>query len=200
MRRARSGRALVLVDFINPLDFPHGREFVERAVRAARQTRRLKHVLKSRGTPVVYANDHFGTWTRDFSELVRQCKAGTQGSELTRLLAPEPDDYPVLKPRHSAFYGTPLEFLLDELGVRVLVIAGIAADNCVLFTAHDAYLRRYELWIPRDCVASVRDDDRSRALLHMRRVLKADVRASRAVSSAPPRSPSGRAGAARPRR
>jgi nicotinamidase-related amidase len=184
MPRSRSGRALVLVDFINPLEFPHGGGFVDRAVRAARRTRRLKHLLKSHGTPVIYANDHFGTWTRDFSELVRHCEAGTRGSELAHLLAPEPDDYPVLKPRHSAFYGTPLEFLLDELGVRALVITGIAADNCVLFTAHDAYLRRHELWIPRDCVASVRDEDRSRALFHMRRVLKADVRASRTASLA----------------
>jgi nicotinamidase-related amidase len=200
MPRSRSGRALVLVDFINPLDFPHGRGFVDRAVRAARRTRRLKHLLKSQGTPVIYANDHFGTWTRDFSELLRQCEAGTRGSELARLLAPEPDDYPVLKPRHSAFYGTPLEFLLDELGVRALIITGIAADNCVLFTAHDAYLRRLELWIPRDCVASVRDEDRSRALLHMRRVLKADVRASRAAGLATPNRAKPRGGAHRGRK
>jgi nicotinamidase-related amidase len=199
MPRMRSRRALVLVDFINPLGFPHGRGFVERAVRAARRTRRLKRVLKSRGTPVVYANDHFGTWTRDFSELVRQCEAATAGRELARLLAPDPDDYPVLKPRHSAFYGTPLEFLLQELGVRALVITGIAADNCVLFTAHDAYLRRYELWIPRDCVASVRDDGRSRALLHMHRVLKADVRASRAAILATPNRANARARAPRVR-
>lgn len=176
MPRKRASRALVLVDFINPLDFPHGRAFVERAVRAARRTRALKRRLKSAGVPVIYANDHFGGWTRDFSQLVESCRTATAGRELALLLAPEPDDYPILKPRHSAFYGTPLKFLLDELGIRGLVITGIAADNCVLFTAHDAYLRRYRLWVPRDCVASIRDEDRERALLHMHRVLKADVR------------------------
>jgi nicotinamidase-related amidase len=179
MPRRRASRALLLVDFINPLDFPHDRAFVARAVAAARRTLGLKRRLKAAGVPAIYANDHFGGWTRNFDALVRQCAAATPGRELARLLAPEPDDYPVLKPRHSAFFGTPLEFLLDELGVRALVVTGIAADNCVFFTAHDAYLRRYRLWVPRDCVASARDADRLHALDHMRRVLKADVRATR---------------------
>jgi nicotinamidase-related amidase len=79
----------------------------------------------------------------------------------------------------AAFFGRRLEFLLEELGGTMLIIAGIAADNCVLFTASDAYVRKYRLWIPRDCVVSLRDQDRRRSLDHMRRVLKADVRSSR---------------------
>lgn len=183
MRTARSrrtaSRALLLVDFINPLDFAHDRAFALRALRAARRTARLKRVLKPRGVPAIYANDHFGGWTRDFSDLVRSCREREgPGRPLTRLLAPEADDYTVLKPRHSAFYGSPLEFLLDELGVRRLVISGIAADNCVPFTASDAYVRQYRIWVPGDCVVSLDDRDRRRSLAHMRRVLKADVRAS----------------------
>ena len=116
-----------------PFAFPTG--LVCRARGAGRAAdSRAKALLKSAGVPVIYANDHFGGWTRDFSELVRQCEAGTAGSEVARLLQPEPDDYSVLKPRHSVFYGTPLEFLRDELGIRRLVLTGIAADTCVLFT------------------------------------------------------------------
>jgi nicotinamidase-related amidase len=177
--RRTVSRALVLVDFINPLDFAHNRAFAARAVRAARRTAHLKRALKSRGVPAIYANDHFGGWTRDFSELVRVCREREgPGRPLARLLAPEPADYTVLKPRHSAFYGSPLEFLLDELGVRTLVITGIAADNCVLFTASDAYVRQYRIWVPGDCVVSMDDEDRRRSLAHMRRVLKAEVRSS----------------------
>ena len=181
--READERALLLVDFINPLDFPCEAGFIARAERAARRTARLKRRLKAAQVPVIYANDHFGGWTRDFSTLVRDCaESGVPGHPLARILAPEPDDYPVLKPRNSAFYGTPLEFLLDELGVRELVIAGIAADNCVLFSASDAYLRRYKLWVPRDCVASVDDADRLNSLAHMNRVLKASIRTSRVRS------------------
>lgn len=79
----------------------------------------------------------------------------------------------MLKPRHSAFYGTPLDFLLDEIGARRLVLAGLTADSCVMFTAHDAYLRDYALWIPRDCVAAPQARHARAALEHMARVLKA---------------------------
>ena len=183
--REAAERALLLVDFINPLDFPSEADFIARAERAARCTARLKRRLKAAQVPVIYANDHFGGWTRDFSTLVRDCsESNVRGHTLARVLAPEPDDYPVLKPRNSAFYGTPLEFLLDELGVRELVIGGIAADNCVLFSASDAYLRRYKLWVPRDCVASVDDADRISSLAHMNRVLKASTRASRGLGDA----------------
>lgn len=178
--RRRSAKALLLIDFINPLAFAHDRGFVVRALAASARAARLKRTLKRRGVRTVYANDNFGGWTRDFDELVRICsRKRSAARDLARHLAPDADDYRVLKPRHSAFFGTPLEFLLEELGVTTLIIAGIAADNCVLFTASDAYVREYRLWIPRDCVVSLRDEDRRRSLDHMRRVLKADVRSSR---------------------
>lgn len=33
-------------------------------------------------------------------------------------------------------------------------MTGVAADICVLFTAADAHMREYELWVPANCVAS----------------------------------------------
>jgi len=73
---------------------------------------------------------------------------------------------------------TPLEFLLDELTVVALIIVGIPAENCVLFTASDAYVRKFELWIPGNCVAAEQDAFRTAALAHMRRVLKARTTAA----------------------
>ncbi|MBW8894534.1 MAG: cysteine hydrolase, partial [Burkholderiales bacterium] len=86
-----------------------------------------------------------------------------------------------LKPRHSAFYATPLDLLLEQLRCKRLIVTGIAADNCVLFSAMDAYLRGYSVWIPVDCVAAESADARGRALEQMARVLKADIRPSEAV-------------------
>jgi nicotinamidase-related amidase len=95
------------------------------------------------------------------------------------LLAPAPSDIAVLKPRHSAFFATPLAVLLAQLGARRLIVAGLAADICVLFTASDAFLRGFELWVPADCVAAESAARKRAALSFMARVLKADTRASR---------------------
>jgi nicotinamidase-related amidase len=173
-RRARS--ALLLVDFINPLDFTDDPLFVRRALRAARAAAQLKARLKANKVPVVYANDHWGKWTQSLDALVGALvRSKLPGRELSEVLAPEPDDFAILKPRHSAFYGTPLDFLLEELTIDSLTIAGIAADNCVLFTASDAYLRKFKLWIPANCVVAERDEYRRAALAHMKRVLKAHI-------------------------
>jgi nicotinamidase-related amidase len=124
--------------------------------------------------PIIYANDNFGRWESDFAAVVAECeRRGGASATMAKLLAPQPGDRSILKPRHSAFFGTPLEFLLDELRVSRLVLAGLAADSCIMFTAHDAYLREYPLWIPADCVASEQDEWRDDALAYMARVLKA---------------------------
>lgn len=171
--------ALLLVDFINELDFPHGPQLRPAAEEAARRTAALKQKLKAQQVPAVYANDNFGHWRSDFAHLVQSCsRPESQGRELARLLAPEPDDLSVLKPRHSAFYASPLEFLLAELDATRLVITGLVTEMCVLFTAHDAYVRKYELWVPQDCVASADPADHRRTIEHLREVLGADTRAS----------------------
>jgi nicotinamidase-related amidase len=110
---------------------------------------------------------------------VRECldKPGAP-SEIARVLQPDAEDYSILKPRHSAFYGTPLEFLLDELEVNALILAGISADMCISATAQDAYVRKYRLWVPADCVAADTPAHEEQALDHMERTMKADIRPS----------------------
>jgi nicotinamidase-related amidase len=175
-RGTRARTALLLIDFMNPLDFDGAQFLASRAVRAATRAAALKKRMHTRGAPVIYANDNFGRWESDFNAVVDACKRrGGASAAMATLLAPSPDDRSVLKPRHSAFFGTPLDFLLDELGVGGLVLAGLAADSCIMFTAHDAYLRKYDLWIPADCVASEKDAWRRDALAYMARVLKARV-------------------------
>ena len=179
---ARTPRtALLLIDFMNPLDFDGGRALARGAVAAARRTAALKKRLSRGRVPVIYCNDNFGRWDSDFHAVVEHCRElGGAPRRLAELLAPTERDLSVLKPRHSAFFGTPLEFLLDEMRIERLVLTGLAADNCIMFTAHDAYLRKYALRIPGDCVAAERDADRRTALAYLARVTKADVRRSSA--------------------
>ena len=173
-RRTHRRAALLLIDFMNPLNFDGASALAARAVKAARCAARLAQRMRARGLPVIYANDNFGRWESDFGAIVAYCIArGGASARMAAMLAPAPGDRSILKPRHSAFFGTPLDFLLDELRVGRLALAGLAADSCIMFTAHDAYLRKYDLWIPADCIAAEKDPSRRSALAHMERVLKA---------------------------
>jgi nicotinamidase-related amidase len=168
--------ALLLIDFVNTLDFDGGAKLEKRAVAAARKTRRLKDRAQAEGVPTIYVNDHFGDWSANFDAVLKRCERSKLGSRLVSLLCPQPGDLSILKPRHSAFYGTPLEFLLDELRIDSLILTGLQAHICVLFSAHDAYLRRYRLWVPPGCVASETAADERAALRHMAEVTGAEVR------------------------
>ena len=88
------------------------------------------------------------------------------------------DDYFVLKPKHSGFYCTSLELLLQHLGAKNLILTGLAGNNCVLFTANDAYMRDFKLFVPTDCVVSQTKEENEYALNQMEKVLKADIKPS----------------------
>jgi isochorismate hydrolase len=127
---------------INEFDFAGSPRLLPAIERTARRIAAVKRRMKRVRCPVVYVNDNFGKWRSDFRTLLARClNEQCRGKQVARILAPEGDDYFVLKPKHSAFYATPLELLLRYLNVDGVVITGIAGDNCVLFTAADAYMR-----------------------------------------------------------
>jgi len=168
--------ALVLVDVINDMEFPGGERLAETALPAAGRIAELKRKAREAGVPVIYCNDNFGRWRSDFNEVVEHVlDDGVRGAPVARLLKPDHDDYFVLKPKHSAFYATTLDTLLDYLGTRLLVLCGFSGDICVLFTAGDAYMRDFRLHVPSDCSASIDAGENRRALAYMRKNLKADT-------------------------
>lgn len=169
----RSRVVLLVIDMINPLRFDGAEDLAAPAVEAARCTRALKRRLAQEGVPAIYVNDNFGHWRSDFEGLVALCRRGGGASAaLMRHLAPHRDDLTVLKPRHSAFFGTPLDLLLERIGARDLVITGLAADLCVQFSAADAYVRGFRLWVPQDCTAAESPERKQTALAWMRVALK----------------------------
>jgi nicotinamidase-related amidase len=171
--------ALVLIDLINDLEFEGGDKLLRPALRAGRAIAALKEKARKRGIPVIYANDNFGRWRSDFRETVTHCLEGrVRGRPLVELLKPEREDYFVLKTKHSAFYATTLELLLQYIKAKRLVLTGVSADMCVLLTAADAFLRDYEIYVPRDCTASISAADHRKALQYMERVFDADTRES----------------------
>ena len=178
-----SSVALLLVDVINDLEFEGADALVAQAVPMAHRIAALKRRAKAAGIPAIYANDNFGRWQSDFKKVVEHClEDGVRGEEVARILQPEDDDYFVLKPKHSAFYATTLDVLLEYLGARTLILTGIAGNNCILFSANDAYMRDFNLLVPCDCVVSNTAEENEHALSQIRTVLKADTTPSDALN------------------
>lgn len=174
------GVALLLVDWINDFDFPESEGLLAAALPAARKTAELRDRATAANLPVIYVNDNFGCWRSDFERVVERCRHH-RGAEIAELLAPRDDDYFVLKPKHSAFLHTPLELLLDHLGVGRIILTGLAGDICVLFTAHDAHMRDFFVTVPRDCVASNTQSANDTALDHLELIVHAEVLDSGAI-------------------
>ncbi len=172
-----SPEVLLLVDVINPLDFPTARDILPTALQAAHAIARLKNRCTRRGMSCIYANDNYGTWHSEFRDILAACRdlKGDRG-EISRLLTPEPDDLVILKPQHSAFHSTPLQHLLSKMKAEKLTIVGLAADMCVMLTATDARMLGYEVWVPEDCTAAESPERKSNALQQLHGVFKCSIR------------------------
>jgi nicotinamidase-related amidase len=162
----RDEAALLIIDMINPFDFEGGRELHDDCVRIVDPILALREQAERCGLPVIYVNDNFGEWHSEKSRLVKRAVA--QGSEVARRLAPDDNDYFIIKPQFSGFYATNLQVLLPKLGVRRLILTGVATDICVLCTAADAHMRDYSLWVPSDCVMAGSTDRNDAALRILR--------------------------------
>jgi nicotinamidase-related amidase len=128
--------ALLLVDLINDLEFVGGDELLTYALSAARNIASLKRRAKVAGIPAIYVNDNFGKWRSDFKKQISHClEDSTRGQPIVEILQPEAEDYFVLKPKQSGFFSTSLEILLKHLGAETLILTGLTADICILFTA-----------------------------------------------------------------
>lgn len=182
---APGGVGLLIIDMINSLSFPGGAELQPKAERLATRLLALRDQADRLGIPVVYVNDNYGQWHSERSRIVEACAApGCPGREIVLRLAPRDGDFFVIKPQFSGFYSTNLPVLLPKLGVNRLALTGMAADICVLFTAADAHMRDYNLWVPEDAVTSEADERTTWALEIMRNSMGAETRSTAALSLA----------------
>ncbi len=140
-------------------------------------SRLLLVVAPEHEIPVVYVNDNHGDWTAGREELAQAAMDGAAPALVEPLLPPR--DVPfIVKARHSIFYGTQLEYLLRQNGISRLVLTGQVAEQCVLYSALDAYVRHFEVVVPRDAVAYIHQDLAEAALRMMERNMRATVAGS----------------------
>ena len=160
--------ALLIIDMVNAFDYEGADALLRETRRIVPKIVALKRRAATAGAPVIYCNDNFGDWRSDFRAVVAECSAAERpGHAVVRRIAPDSEDYFILKPKHSAFYQTALESLLADLEVRRLVLCGIAGDGCVHSTATDGHIREYEVVVVRDATASQTAERSRNALRHL---------------------------------
>jgi len=71
---------------------------------------------------------------------------------------PQPGDIIVTKKRVSAFTGSDLEVLLRSLGIKHLVLSGIATSGVVLSTLREAADKDYVITVLSDCCADMDEE------------------------------------------
>jgi nicotinamidase-related amidase len=171
--------ALLILDMISDFEFEDGDKLSPQALETAANIAALKRKAKAADAAVIYVNDNYGRWNEDFHTYTRNVRENSEnGRRIIELIEPERDDMFVLKPQRSGFYATPLGVLLLSMGTSRIIIAGVTTDICVLFTAHDAYMRGFSVCVPADCSAAVRPAHHRRALKFLERIADVDIRES----------------------
>ena len=192
MKRAArgSGDAVLVIDVLNDFRFVEGATLLRRFRPCIAPIAALLTRARRARVPIVYANDNFGRWRSSLADVGSRLRDSNPA--VWRALAPirpQAQDYVVLKPRHSAFYCTPLEILLEVLDVDRLVLTGVSATSCIWFTGADAHVRGYGVVVPRDGVAAETMRLERAVLELMRESLGARTPQARGVRLRPPRRP-----------
>ena len=169
-----SGTALLVIDMLNPYDHDEAEELTESVEGVVGKIRELIREARETDVPIVYVNDNYGDWNSSAEELAERACDGKRPDLVEPILPPDGANF-VIKARHSVFYETPLEYLLDQLGAARLVMTGQVTEQCILYSALDAYVRHFEVCVPRDAVAHIHEDLAQASLRMMERNMGAEI-------------------------
>jgi nicotinamidase-related amidase len=169
--------AVVVIDMLNHYDHEDADDLLPSVRKALPAMCELLERARAADIPVVYVNDNHGDWSACRPELVERALRG-RAPELVEPIAPPPDVGFVVKARHSIFYQTQLEYLLRQEEIERIVLVGQVTEQCILYSALDAYVRHFAVAVPRDAVAHIHEDLAEAALRMMERNMRADVAAA----------------------
>jgi len=158
--------ALLVIDMLNTYDHEDADALAQSARDKLPGIVRLRERAEAApDTMVVYVNDIFGDWTLSRPELVDRALAGRHPDVVEPIAPREPVPF-IPKGRHSIFYETALDHLLRENDVNHIVLSGQVTEQCILYSALDAYIRGYEIVVAPDAVAHI-DAELAQAALRM---------------------------------
>jgi nicotinamidase-related amidase len=166
--------ALIVVDMLNPYDHEDADRLVESVERIVEPVSKLVARAADEDVEVIYVNDNYGDWNSSQEELAQDALGGRRPDLVEPILPPDGAAF-VVKARHTIFYMTPLEYLLSQKGIDHVVLAGQVTEQCILYSALDAYVRHLRVSVPPDAVAHIHEDLARAALTMMERNMRADL-------------------------
>jgi len=172
--RSGDATALLIIDMLNDYDHPDGDALRESARKALGPIGRLTERARAAGALIVHVNDNHGRWDAGRDELAALARTGLPDENLDAIV-PAGGAPLVVKARHSVFYGSPLQYLLETHQVGRLILAGQVAEQCILYSALDAYIRHFQVVVPSDAVAHIAADLKRAALQMMQRNMQAQI-------------------------
>jgi nicotinamidase-related amidase len=166
--------ALIVVDMLNEYDHEDAEALVVNVRAALPAMQGLVERAADEETPIIYVNDNYGDWSAGRPEIVERAIGGS-ARDLVEPIAPGEGTWFISKARHSIFYETQLEYLLREQEIDRVVLIGQVTEQCILYSALDAYVRHFGVAVPHDAVAGIHEDLADAALRMMERNMRADV-------------------------
>lgn len=159
----------MLEDFVReeaPLEVPSTRKIIPFLQKEIKKAREL-------GMPVIYVCDAHEKEDIEFKKYgwLPHCIKGTEGARIIEEIKPEEGDIIVEKKTYSGFYNTNLEAILKEKGIENLYLTGCVTHICILFTASDAVLRGFNVYVLENGIAGLEEEDHKAALRIMKNVL-----------------------------
>jgi nicotinamidase-related amidase len=169
-----SSTALIVIDMINSYDHPDAEKLTKSVEERLPTMVDVVERATDEDVPIIYVNDNFGAWKSNREELVEEALKG-DFKALVEPIRPADDTMFVVKARHSAFYETPLEYLLRQQEIDRVVLIGQVTEQCILYSALDAYIRHLEVAVPRDAVACIHEHLAEAALEMMELNMDAEI-------------------------
>jgi nicotinamidase-related amidase len=171
---AGSKTALIVVDMLNRYEHEDAQPLIASVRRALPAMRHLLERAREAGTPIVYVNDNYGDWSAGRAELSERALDGA-APPLVEPILPEQEVAFLVKARHSVFFETQLDYMLRHQDVGRIVLIGQVTEQCILYSALDAYVRHYSIVIPHDAVAHIHEDLAEAALRMMAVNMAAEI-------------------------
>jgi nicotinamidase-related amidase len=168
------GTAVCVIDMLNTYDHEDAERLVASVERVVEPIAALVKRATQEGVELIYVNDNFGDWNSSQEELSTRAREGRRPDLVEPLLPPEEASF-VIKARHTIFYMTPLEYLLSQRDVDHLILAGQVTEQCILYSALDAYVRHLRVTVPRDGVAHIDEELAAAALRMMEGNMRAEL-------------------------
>src|SRR3954470_19017829 len=173
--------AVIVVDMLNPYEHEDADRLTKSVERAIDPISKLVERADESDAEIIYVNDNYGDWNSSSEELAQRALEGARPDLIEPILPPEGVDF-VIKARHTIFYMTPLEYLLGQKEIDHLVLVGQVTEQCILYSALDAYVRHFHVSVPRDGVACIHENLADAAFEMMERNMGAEITSCADVS------------------